>query len=76
MRITVFAIPVICIALLLVSSGCVGNILPKKGAMGLREYRDTNNLYSLNIPEHWTVSVGDAIVAADASDSGVRKSVV
>ena len=73
MRITVFAIPVICIALLLVSSGCVGNILPKKGAMGLREYRDTNNLYSLNIPEHWTVSVGDAIVAADASDSGVTK---
>jgi hypothetical protein len=73
MRFTVFSISVTCIVLLLVSSGCVGNILPKKGAMGLREYRDNDNLFSLNIPEHWTVSVGDAIVAADATDNGVTR---
>ena len=73
MRLTVFTISVIGIVLLLVSSGCIGSILPKKGAKGLREYRDNDNLFSLNIPEHWTVSVGDAIVAADASDNGVTK---
>ena len=73
MRLTVYAIPVICIVLLLVSSGCVGTVPPKKGAMGLKEYRDTNNLFSLNIPEHWTVSVGDAIVASDSSDGGITK---
>ena len=73
MRFTVFFIPVICIVLFLVSSGCAGNIPSAKGSSGLKEYRDTNNLFSLNIPEHWTVSVGDAIVAADSSDGGVTK---
>src|SRR5665647_2648634 len=73
MRLTVFSISVIGIVLLLALSGCVGNILPKKGARGLTEYRDNDNLFSLNIPEHWTVSVGDAIVAADDRDNGVTK---
>jgi plasmid maintenance system killer protein len=73
MRLTVFSISVICIVILLVSSGCVSNIPPKKGAMGLKEYRDTNNLFSLNIPEHWTVSVGDAIEASDSADGGITK---
>jgi len=73
MRLTVFLIPVICIVLFLVSSGCVGNTPSAKGSAGLKEYRDSNNLFSLNIPEHWTVSVGDAIVAADSSDGGVTK---
>ncbi len=62
MRLTVIAIPVICMMLLLVSGGCTGNILPKPGARGLMEYRDNDNLFSISIPEHWTVSVGDAIV--------------
>ena len=73
MRFTLFTISAIGIVLLLVSAGCTGSILPKKGAQGLREYRDNKNLFSLNIPEHWTVSVGDAIVAADASDNGITK---
>jgi hypothetical protein len=73
MRLTLFTISAIGIVLLLVSAGCTGSILPKKGAKGLREYRDNKNLFSLNIPEHWTVSVGDAIVAADASDNGITK---
>ena len=73
MRLTVFAIPVICIMLLLASGGCTGNILPKPGARGLMEYRDSDNLFSISIPEHWKVSVGDAIVAADTKDNGVTK---
>ena len=73
MRLSVLAILVISIVILIISCGCVGNILPEKGAMGLKEYRDTNNLYSISLPEGWTVSIGDAIVASDSSDGGITK---
>jgi hypothetical protein len=73
MRLTLFTLSALGIVLLLVSAGCTNNILPKKGAKGLREYRDNDNLFSLNIPEHWAVSVNDAIVAADTSDNGITK---
>lgn len=39
----------------------------------LREYRDDAHYFSIKIPDTWTVSVSDAIVASDKTDGGVTK---
>lgn len=73
MRFSVTAVCVVCCVILIISCGCTSMIPQKKSVPGLKEYRDANNLFSLDIPEHWTVSVADAIVALDSSDGGITK---
>ena len=47
--------------------------LTTSNAEPLREYRDQSNYFSIGIPEKWSLSVSDSIVASDTSDGGITR---